>query len=94
MKVFSILSVGLFSIQVPWHEELLAFTTIDITEKKVLSGKQSASKGIISVSSENQNSGLCHVHIHLGDESLTEKLLSGNKSTPTYIQIVRAFDPL
>jgi hypothetical protein len=94
MNVFPNPAAEAFSIQVPLQKEMLSFTTIDITEKKVLSGKQSASKGIISVSSENQNSGLCHVHIHLGDESLTEKLLSGNKSTPTYIQIDRAFDPL
>jgi poly(3-hydroxybutyrate) depolymerase len=75
INVFPNPAAGTFSIQVPRQEEMLSFSVVDVTGKTVLSGKQSAANGIISVSSENLNSGLYYVRIQLGNKSLTEKLL-------------------
>ncbi|MCG9910713.1 MAG: T9SS type A sorting domain-containing protein [Flavobacteriales bacterium] len=75
MNVFPNPSAGTFSIQVPQQEEMLSFTMVDITGKTVLSGKQSAANGIISVSAENLNSGVYYFRVQLGNKSQTEKLV-------------------
>lgn len=75
MNVFPNPSAGTFSIQVPQKDEMLTYAVVDITGKTVLSGKQSAANGIISVSAENLNNGVYYVRVQLGNKSQTEKLV-------------------